>query len=212
MPKDVDPIFGSNEIYFPRGKFEGVTKIQKRDLDQLGIVTTNGVPLLELITALHKRFDNTRTALRGSGVDEELGKIKALQEHEKLTRFQIINQKELGHLMEKAIAKARMIDTISGYQQMLQLYIKQASNQMYTKDNRVNEEILTKLFNKIFERLNEDLIELREWEEDGSYRLLSTRIIESNKELSDDKLIEELNKRVPQSDFYSDEDEESLWS
>jgi len=194
-------IFGANEIYMPKGKFEGITKIQKRDLDQVGINIANGVPLIQTIVAFHKRFDVTRTALQGSGVDEELGKIKSLQEHEKLTNYQIRNQKELGHLIENAIAKARQLDCLSGYQQLVMLYIKQASNQLYSDDNRRNEEILTKLFNELVERIAKDIVEIREWEEDGSYRLLSTRIIEAKKERTEEELILDVNRRVSNLDL-----------
>jgi len=184
--------FGDDETYMTKGRFEALTRIQKRDLDQVGIPTSGGIPLLATLCAFHKQFTNIRTALKGAGADTDLASIKGLQEHERLTHLQIKNQKDLGQLMEKDIAKVRVIEMLSGYQQMVQLFIKMASNQ-FPGDNRQNEELLTKLFNSLFERIEEHVVEVKEWEEDGSLRLLATRISESRKEVD---LTNEVSKRT----------------
>jgi hypothetical protein len=193
-------IFGDSEIFMPKGKFESITRIQKRDLDQIGVSTSNGVPLLATVSGFHKQFQRIRTSLKGAGVDEELGNIKGLQEHEKLTAFQIKNQKELGQLIEKPIAKARMIDSYSGYQQMVQLVIKELAV-IIPGDNRKNEEFLTKLWNTVSKRIIEDMVDVTEWEEDGSLRLLSTRIQQSREEVD---LSKEVDQRTIDKDILSE--------
>lgn len=195
-----DNIFGSNEVYLPKRKFEAMTRIQKRDLDQVGITTTDGVPLVATIVAFHKYHRKIRDSLKGAGVDEELGNLKGLQEHEKLTAFQIKNQKELGQLIEKPIAKARMIDSYAGYQQMTQLVIKELAV-LLGGDTRKNEEFLTKLWNNVNERVLEDMAEIIEWEEDGSLRLLSTRIQRSREEID---MAKELDSRTIDTDIVNE--------
>ena len=197
MSNEIDSVFGSSEIYIAKNKFESLTRIQKRDLDQIGITTSSGVPLLATIVGFHKQFVSIRTSLKGAGVDEDLSLVKGLQENEKLTYLQIKNQRDLGQLIEKSIAKIRMIECLSTYQQMVQLFIKTASNQLSNQvgelDNRQIEENLTKIFNSLSDRITDDIAEIKEWEEDGQYRLLSTRVVESRK---DSDVMEELNRRM----------------
>jgi len=200
----MENIFGSNEVYLPKGKFESLTLIQKRDLDQVGILTSNGVPLLATIVAFHRQFASIRAALKGAGTDQDMANIKGLQEHERLTSYQIKNQRELGQLIVKDIAKVRVAESLSSYQQMTQLFLKQVSIVM-GGDTRKNEELLTRIWNTLFARIEEDIVSLKEWEEDGSLRLLATRVVESRKEIDPD---EELKKRDWDSDPLDEIDKE----
>ncbi len=187
--------FGDNEIFIPKGKFEGMTNIQKRDLDAVNINYKGGVPILATLHAFYSQYAQVRTTLKGSGVDVELEKIKALQEYEKLTYAQIKNQEKLGQLIEKPIAQSRMLGTLSGYKGMLILCIKEASLQM-SGDNRKNETMLTNVFNAVMGRIIEEQGEIKSWEEDGSIRLLTTRIIDSKEQsgLDDEIKLREVEK------------------
>lgn len=200
--------FGDQELYFPISKFESLTNIGKKQLAQLGILFSQGIPLLQVITTLWKHYAYSRATLRASGVDEDVQKIKILQEHEKLTYFQIKNQKALGQLIEKDIAKSRMLNALSGYQLTLLTMVKNLASHHFSSDSRENEEFITNHFNGLVERILEDQVEIKEWEEDGSVRLLSTNILKS-KEETDFQEENEMRDTESYSDRqFSDWDEE----
>lgn len=177
--------YGDNELYIPLTRFENLTNIHRRNLVQLGCrYQGSGVPLLQLVSLLFNQYMHTKTTLRASGVDEDIHKIKILQEHEKLTYFQIRNQQQLGQLVEKDIAKARMISALSSYQMILMTAVKNLASHKFSEDIRKNEEFITNHFNGLVDRILEDIAEIKEWEEDGSVRLLTTKVLKSKEETS----------------------------
>ena len=169
--------FATEEHYILKSKFEAMTGIQTRDLDQLCINHSNGIPLLELIVALHKSYKLVRTSLKGSGVNgDDASVIKAQQESEKLTAYEIKNQTNLGLLIEKDIAKVRMIDTLAGVQNLIILALKQAAVE-FEGDSRRNEEKLTEIFIDSSDRILDEQAIIVDWAMDGGSSLLPTAIL-----------------------------------
>ena len=175
---------------------EARCRLNSPDLVKLGIeATEQGVDIYEVVSALVRKW---RVFRKSVGDDEDLDSIRLETElkSEKLLNERIKNQTRLGVLIPKVEAQNRMLRLLNKYRELLQEFIRVvASDRVSTSPVEIKPtvrswvEYLTGTFNKLIKLNKDDTLTIRNWEDDGSYRLLRTRLLSAESEADIDRIL-----------------------
>ena len=149
--------------------------------------------LYQIISVLRKKWQVSRKA---AGGDDDLdAQVLEMQlKQEKLFKERIHNQTRLSLLIPKTEAQNRMIALLQKIRELVQRYIRDVSNDQ-TSHKRIEPtprawtEYLTAKFNALLDLMLEDEIKIKTWEEDGSTKILKTRLLRAENEKDIDDII-----------------------
>jgi len=203
------------EPYFvSRSVLEARAGINSSDLAKLDIPTEDrGVDLYEVLGKLRKKWMSARKAV---GDDENLDSMKLETDikSEKLLKDKINNQFRLGMLIPKTEAINRQLRFQTFYRELQQEAIRTMSQALTgtpTPDNgkpttRAWTEYFTIHYNKLIDAVRKTDLEIMNWEEDGSHKLLRTRLMSAQTENDIDRILTE------QGSVHYDEDKRTRTS
>lgn len=168
------------EYYLPYILFQNVGGLTKEDIRAINSKysstrkSESGIPVFGMINALNTE---RKRLLSAAGVsDSDDIKLDFEMKHENIQKTRIINQTKLGRLILKEEASSRVKSAFKSVAASMKHHIKTVSPELVNQDEvRDIEKILTDSYNQIVLNL-EKQAEILSWEEDGSAKLLQTRL------------------------------------
>ena len=190
------PKFTYEAFHVSKSVLEARTLLNSSDLAKLGVEAgERGVDVYEVVSKLLLKWRSFRKSV---GDDEDLDSLRLETElkMEKLLRERINNQARLGVLIAKTEAQNRMLRLLTKSRELLQESIRDVASERVSTHPQVIKptlrawvEYLTSHYNKVIDRNIGDHVIIRDWEEDGSYKLLRTRLLSADSEADIDKIL-----------------------
>ena len=114
---------------------------------------------------------------------------------EKMYKERIHNQTRLSLLIPKAEAQNRMLELLVKIREIFQVNIREIANEQGTKSVEVSPtprawtEYLTGKYNALIDRVVDDEMVVKSWAEDGSTKVLRTRLMQADSDKDIDEII-----------------------
>lgn len=189
--------FHYEPYYVSRAVLEARSGINSSDLAKLDIATDErGVDLYEVLEKLRKKWMSARKAV---GDDDNLDSMKLETDikSEKLLKDKISNQARLGILIPKTEAINRQLRFQTYYRELHQEAIRLMAQDLTgtpapvtgKPTTRAWMEYFTGRYNKLVDSVAKTDLEVMNWEEDGSHKLLRTRLMAAQSENDIDKIL-----------------------
>jgi hypothetical protein len=173
------------EYHLSHMLFRQIGQMSNYEIEQMGVKypearrTDKGIPVFGMIFALNEERKKL-TEVCGSNISQDMGSAKLEHElkNEMILSKRILNQAKLGILIPKEEASDRVKRILTTVMNMLKNNIKMVSPQLVNIVNlRDIESIITNEWNKAVEILEKES-KIITWGEDGSSKLLQTRLNE----------------------------------
>jgi len=173
------------EFHLPHMLFRQIGQLSNYEIEQMGVKyqearrTDKGIPVFGMIYALNEERKKLTEAF-GSNISQDIGgaKLEYDLKNEMILSKRILNQAKLGILIPKEEASDRVKRILTTVMNMLRNNIKTVSPQLIGVTNlRDIESIITNEWNKSVEILEKES-KVISWGEDGSSKLLQTRLNE----------------------------------
>jgi len=191
--------------YIPKNFLRAKTHLTDQDIIELQIDTSDeGVNLFSAITQLTAYYHQVKSVIPRNG-SLDLAEIERSTRQEALLTHRIRNQTLLMELAPKEVMQSRMVDALTGYKNMVTTFIKEVAN-TFNGETRENIEKMTRIFNKVVEKIVAEEGQILEYELDGSATLLETRLLK--KSSIDD--VESIVEAMKKSQVLSNSEDEDL--
>ena len=197
-------VYAYKSMFTTKAQLEASCGVNSDDLAKLKVEShpQNGVDLMAVIAALNEKWRISRK-IAGSTDDADAQTIAMELQQEKLMKERIHNQTRLGALISKVEAQNRMLRLLGKSRELLQTAIREVAHDRVSENPTVIKptqrawvEYLSSSYNDCFDQFEKNEANVREWADDGSTKILKTRLIQAQSDKDIDDII--LNQGIVQ--------------